>query len=57
MSEPDLVIPHPQAANRLFVLAPWLELDPDASLAGAGRVADIAAALTATQTRPAEVAR
>jgi 7,8-dihydro-6-hydroxymethylpterin-pyrophosphokinase len=57
VSEPDLEIPHPQAANRLFVLAPWLELDPDASLVGAGRVADIAAALTATPTRPAEVAR
>jgi 2-amino-4-hydroxy-6-hydroxymethyldihydropteridine diphosphokinase len=57
VSEPDLEIPHPQAANRMFVLVPWLELDPEASLEGVGRVADIAAALTATQTRPAEVAR
>jgi len=57
VSEPDLVIPHPEAANRLFVLSPWLELDPEATLAGAGRVADIVAALTATDTRPAEVAR
>jgi 2-amino-4-hydroxy-6-hydroxymethyldihydropteridine diphosphokinase len=57
VSEPDLVIPHPEAANRLFVLSPWLELDPEATLAGVGRVADIAAALTATDTRPAEVAR
>lgn len=56
VSEPDLVIPHPQAQNRLFVLAPWLELDPDASLAGAGRVAEIVAALLAPQTRSAEVA-
>jgi 2-amino-4-hydroxy-6-hydroxymethyldihydropteridine diphosphokinase len=57
VSEPDLVIPHPEAANRLFVLSPWLELDPEATLAGAGRVADIVAVLTATDTRPAEVAR
>jgi 7,8-dihydro-6-hydroxymethylpterin-pyrophosphokinase len=41
----------------LFVLVPWLELDPEATLSGVGRVADIAAALTATDTREAEVAR
>lgn len=57
VSEPDLVIPHPQAANRLFVLSPWLELDPEAHLAGIGRVADIADSLTATATREAGVAR
>lgn len=38
ISEPDLVIPHPRAAERDFVLAPWLELDPDAVLPGLGRV-------------------
>lgn len=57
VNEPDLVIPHPQAAFRLFVLSPWLELDPEATLAGVGRVADIAAALEAVGTREAEVAR
>jgi 2-amino-4-hydroxy-6-hydroxymethyldihydropteridine diphosphokinase len=40
-----LVLPHPRAAERLFVLAPWLELDPDAVLPRAGRVADLVARL------------
>jgi 2-amino-4-hydroxy-6-hydroxymethyldihydropteridine diphosphokinase len=57
VSEPDLVVPHPQAAHRLFVLSPWLELDPQATLIGVGRVADLAAALSAADSRPAEVAR
>ena len=35
----DLVIPHPRAAERSFVLAPWLEVDPRAELPGAGPVA------------------
>jgi len=42
---PGLVVPHPRAAERAFVLAPWLELDPDAVLPGAGRVADLLAGL------------
>ncbi|MBA3015432.1 MAG: 2-amino-4-hydroxy-6-hydroxymethyldihydropteridine diphosphokinase [Proteobacteria bacterium] len=29
ISEPELVIPHPELANRLFVLAPLAELAPD----------------------------
>ena len=43
---PDgLLVPHPRAAERAFVLAPWLDVDPDAALPGAGRVADLLAAL------------
>ena len=38
---PTLTLPHPRAAERDFVLAPWLSIDPDASLVGAGRVADL----------------
>jgi 2-amino-4-hydroxy-6-hydroxymethyldihydropteridine diphosphokinase len=34
MLEPDLVIPHPRAHERAFVLAPWLEVEPDATLGG-----------------------
>lgn len=41
MSGGDLTLPHPRASSRAFVLAPWLDLDPDAVLAGAGRVADL----------------
>lgn len=40
-----LQLPHPRAAERDFVLAPWLEVDPDAVLPGRGRVADLLAAL------------
>ncbi|MFI8633309.1 2-amino-4-hydroxy-6-hydroxymethyldihydropteridine diphosphokinase [Microbacterium sp. NPDC077663] len=43
--DPALVLPHPRAAERDFVLDPWLSIDPDAVLPGAGRVADLRAAL------------
>ncbi|WP_375386751.1 2-amino-4-hydroxy-6-hydroxymethyldihydropteridine diphosphokinase [uncultured Microbacterium sp.] len=42
---PVLTLPHPRAAERAFVLAPWLSLDPDAVLPGAGRVDVLLAAL------------
>lgn len=29
-----LTLPHPRAAERSFVLAPWAEIDPDAELEG-----------------------
>jgi 2-amino-4-hydroxy-6-hydroxymethyldihydropteridine diphosphokinase len=45
--DPALVLPHPRAAERDFVLGPWLEADPDAVLIGRGRVADLLAALRA----------
>jgi 2-amino-4-hydroxy-6-hydroxymethyldihydropteridine diphosphokinase len=37
-ADPDLLLPHPRAREREFVLAPWLSLDPEAQLPGAGRV-------------------
>ena len=43
-----LTLPHPRAGERDFVLRPWLEVDPDADLAGQGRVADLLAALEVT---------
>ena len=44
---PDgLVVPHPRAHERAFVLAPWAELDPDAELAGHGPVRDLLARLS-----------
>lgn len=39
-----LVVPHPRAKDRAFVLVPWAEIEPSAELPGAGRVADLAAA-------------
>jgi 2-amino-4-hydroxy-6-hydroxymethyldihydropteridine diphosphokinase len=47
VERPDLVLPHPRAGIRDFVLRPWLEVDPDAVLPGSGRVADLLAALDA----------
>ena len=43
--DPHLLLPHPRAFERSFVLEPWLEVDPDAVLPGRGRVADLLAAL------------
>jgi len=36
-----LVLPHPRAHERAFVLKPWLEIDPDAVLPGCGLVQEI----------------
>ena len=33
-----LTLPHPRAAERAFVLRPWLDLDPDAEIAQQGPV-------------------
>jgi len=43
-SDPELTLPHPRAHERAFVLAPWLDVAPDAWLVGHGRVADLLAA-------------
>lgn len=43
-----LIIPHPRAALRDFVLVPWLQLDPAARLPGHGRVADLVASQGST---------
>lgn len=36
--DPRLTLPHPRAHERAFVLRPWLDLDPDAVVAGRGPV-------------------
>jgi 2-amino-4-hydroxy-6-hydroxymethyldihydropteridine diphosphokinase len=38
----DLVLPHPRAHERAFVLVPWAELEPEAELPGSGSVAELA---------------
>ena len=43
-STEHLTLPHPRAAERTFVLAPWLSLDTDAQLNGV-RVSDLLARL------------
>ena len=37
----SLVLPHPRAHERGFVLAPWLEIDPEGEIPGKGFVADL----------------
>ena len=44
---PGLVLPHPRAHERAFVLAPWADLDAAAVLPGHGSVAVLLAALLA----------
>ena len=34
--DPELTLPHPRAQERAFVLAPWLDADPDAEHPGPG---------------------
>lgn len=41
LDEEHLTIPHRCAHERAFVLVPWLEADPDASLVGHGKVSDL----------------
>jgi 2-amino-4-hydroxy-6-hydroxymethyldihydropteridine diphosphokinase len=36
--DPELTLPHPRAHQRAFVLAPWLDVDPDGVIPGHGRV-------------------
>lgn len=42
---PELLLPHPRAHKRDFVLAPWLEIDPDAALPTFGEVSTLLAKL------------
>jgi 2-amino-4-hydroxy-6-hydroxymethyldihydropteridine diphosphokinase len=61
LNDPDLTLPHPLAAERAFVLVPWLAVDPEARLSG-GSVADLVAQLppseiSAVRMRPDLVLR
>ena len=43
INDERLTLPHPRAAERSFVLAPWLELDPDAAIPGRGNADELLA--------------
>lgn len=45
IDEAHLTVPHPRAHEREFVLAPWLDIDPDAEIPGRGRVDALLAAV------------
>ena len=50
--DPDLVLPHPRAHERAFVLVPWLEADPDADLVGYGSIRALLSSMDASGVRP-----
>ena len=41
----QLRLPHPRAAERAFVLRPWLDVDPQAEFPDMGPVADLLSAV------------
>jgi 2-amino-4-hydroxy-6-hydroxymethyldihydropteridine diphosphokinase len=45
--DPQLTLPHPRAHERAFVLVPWHDVDPDASLPGFGAVTGLLARMGA----------
>jgi 2-amino-4-hydroxy-6-hydroxymethyldihydropteridine diphosphokinase len=55
--DPVLTLPHPRAHERAFVLAPWHDLDPAASLPGRGAVAALLAGALLTGSGPDGVRR
>ncbi|MDX6275919.1 MAG: 2-amino-4-hydroxy-6-hydroxymethyldihydropteridine diphosphokinase [Nocardioidaceae bacterium] len=40
-NDEQLILPHPRAHERGFVLVPWLEIDPEGEIPGRGFVADL----------------
>ncbi|HEY2644303.1 MAG TPA: 2-amino-4-hydroxy-6-hydroxymethyldihydropteridine diphosphokinase [Galbitalea sp.] len=54
MATDILILPHPRAHERSFVLVPWLEIDPDAALPGLGRVDRLLPAHADVRRYPAE---
>jgi 2-amino-4-hydroxy-6-hydroxymethyldihydropteridine diphosphokinase len=53
----DLVLPHPRAHERAFVLAPWAQVAPEATLAQPdGRAARVRELLAAVGDQPIELA-
>jgi 2-amino-4-hydroxy-6-hydroxymethyldihydropteridine diphosphokinase len=50
--DPHLVLPHPRAHERAFVLVPWHDIDPEAEVPGRGAVAELLAAVGHTGVEP-----
>ncbi|QAY73085.1 2-amino-4-hydroxy-6-hydroxymethyldihydropteridine diphosphokinase [Agromyces protaetiae] len=51
VADERLVLPHPRAHERAFVLQPWLDLEPAAELAGFGPIAALRAKAADEVTR------
>ena len=41
LDDPELILPHPRAHERAFVLVPWHDVDPDAVVASHGPVTEL----------------
>ena len=54
LDDERLTLPHPRAADRDFVLAPWADIDAEAAVPGRGRVQDLLAATGNTLRRAAD---
>jgi len=50
--EPELTLPHPRAAERAFVLRPWLDVEPAACLPDGRAVASLLHVLGVGGVRP-----
>lgn len=55
--DPVLTLPHPRAHERAFVLAPWLDVEPDAVLESAGQARPIREWLAALDSAEVEGVR
>jgi len=53
-TDPRLTLPHPFVAERAFVLAPWLDVEPDAQLPGGRSVASLLAVVGMNGVRRCE---
>jgi 2-amino-4-hydroxy-6-hydroxymethyldihydropteridine diphosphokinase len=49
--DPVLTLPHPRAHQRAFVLVPWLDIDPEATVPGRGPVRDLVVGLDVSGVR------
>lgn len=54
-TDPEVVVPHPRAHERAFVLVPWHDLQPDAVLPGRGPIAALLAGLDRGGVRRTDV--
>jgi 2-amino-4-hydroxy-6-hydroxymethyldihydropteridine diphosphokinase len=55
VDSPDLVVPHPRAHERGFVLVPWADVDPDFHIPGHGSVSATLAHVGSNGVRPTDI--
>ena len=53
-NDDDLILPHPRAGERAFVLIPWLDVEPDAEIPGVGLVAELVEKVGREGVKPLE---